>query len=407
MILVGSQRGGAKDLALHLMKQENEHVAVHEVRGFASGTVMGALNEAYAVSRGTNARKFLYSLSINPPPDKQIATSDFVSAIDRTERELGLSGQPRVIVFHEKQGRRHAHCVWSRIDSENMRAIHIPYDRKRLIGLTRDLFIEHGWRLPDGLINKQNRDPTNYTLAEYQQAKRIGRKPQGIKTDFQSAWAQSDSLSSYRHALRERGYWLAKGDRRGFVALDHNLKPFSVSRWTGLKAKEIRERLGEVDDRLPTIEAAKLQIEQEMGDNLLRLQTHVQQRSYEAQTRFEARRVAVVRKQKAERAALIQSQERKRIAANQERQARFARGLSGIWDRLRGEHKRIRQHNEREAFEQARADQQRRDEMIWRHLQERQRIEVFKLRHRTRANAIERDLMHDRQRYASAPMPEP
>ena len=30
MILVGSQRGGAKNLALHLMKDENEHVAVHE-----------------------------------------------------------------------------------------------------------------------------------------------------------------------------------------------------------------------------------------------------------------------------------------------------------------------------------------------------------------------------------------
>ena len=36
MILVGNQRGGAKDLALHLLKQENEHVEVHEVRGFAS-----------------------------------------------------------------------------------------------------------------------------------------------------------------------------------------------------------------------------------------------------------------------------------------------------------------------------------------------------------------------------------
>lgn len=36
MILVGNQRGGAKDLALHLLKKENEHIEVHEVRGFAS-----------------------------------------------------------------------------------------------------------------------------------------------------------------------------------------------------------------------------------------------------------------------------------------------------------------------------------------------------------------------------------
>jgi len=43
MILVGNQRSGAKDLALHLLKEENEHVEVHEVRGFASSNLMGAL----------------------------------------------------------------------------------------------------------------------------------------------------------------------------------------------------------------------------------------------------------------------------------------------------------------------------------------------------------------------------
>lgn len=32
------------------------------------------------------------------------------------ERKLGLEGQPRAIVFHEKEGRRHAQAIWSRID---------------------------------------------------------------------------------------------------------------------------------------------------------------------------------------------------------------------------------------------------------------------------------------------------
>ncbi len=36
MILVGNQRGGAKNLALHLMKEENEHIHVQELRGFCS-----------------------------------------------------------------------------------------------------------------------------------------------------------------------------------------------------------------------------------------------------------------------------------------------------------------------------------------------------------------------------------
>lgn len=32
-------------------------------------------------------------------------------------------GQPRAVVFHEKENRRHCHVVWSRIDTEAMKAI--------------------------------------------------------------------------------------------------------------------------------------------------------------------------------------------------------------------------------------------------------------------------------------------
>jgi hypothetical protein len=34
MILKGSQRSGAGQLARHLLKSENEHVELHELRGF-------------------------------------------------------------------------------------------------------------------------------------------------------------------------------------------------------------------------------------------------------------------------------------------------------------------------------------------------------------------------------------
>lgn len=43
MILKGSQRGGAKQLGLHLLKTaENEHVEIHDVRGFMTDDVVGA-----------------------------------------------------------------------------------------------------------------------------------------------------------------------------------------------------------------------------------------------------------------------------------------------------------------------------------------------------------------------------
>lgn len=201
MILKGNQRGGAKGLALHLMKDENEHIEVHELRGFASQDLMGALTEAYAVSRGTKCRQFLYSLSLSPPPQEKVAITDFEAAIDRAEQKLGLSGQPRAIVFHEKDGRRHAHAVWSRIDVRTMKAVQMSFDHERLRGVSRELFLEHGWTMPEGLVNSESRDPRNFTLEQWQQTKRTGKNPRAIKTAFQDAWAISDSAAAFRHAL--------------------------------------------------------------------------------------------------------------------------------------------------------------------------------------------------------------
>ena len=46
MILKGNQRGGARQLASHLMNgEQNEHVTVHQIRGFLGETVEDALAE--------------------------------------------------------------------------------------------------------------------------------------------------------------------------------------------------------------------------------------------------------------------------------------------------------------------------------------------------------------------------
>lgn len=112
MILKGSQRAGATPLAAHLLRvDENDHVEVHELRGFVANDLHGALKEAYAVSKGTRCRQFLFSLSLNPPQTANVSEKDFRNAIRAVEQQLGLTGQPRAIVFHEKEGRRHAHCV--------------------------------------------------------------------------------------------------------------------------------------------------------------------------------------------------------------------------------------------------------------------------------------------------------
>jgi hypothetical protein len=61
MILKGNQRGGGKQLAAHLLKvEDNEHVHIHDLRGFMSDNLPSALHEAYAVSRGTAPSNFFF-----------------------------------------------------------------------------------------------------------------------------------------------------------------------------------------------------------------------------------------------------------------------------------------------------------------------------------------------------------
>ncbi|WP_416877404.1 relaxase/mobilization nuclease domain-containing protein [Litorimonas sp.] len=405
-IIVGNQRGGARDLAVHLMKDENEHIELHEVRGFVSDTVMGALNEAYATSCATRCKKFLYSMSVNPPLDKQVSTSDFIEIIDEAESRLGLTGQPRVIVFHEKYGRRHAHCVFSRIDTQELKAVHIPFDHQKLMELSRDIFIERGWKMPEGLAYRAGGQPRRFTLAQWQQAKRAGKDAKAISASLQDAWAISDSKTSFEYALDERGYRLARGDRRGFVVIDHDLEVYSLSRMAKKKKKELTARLGK-PETLPSVTETQNQIRKTMGAMLGRLTTGVDARAAEAQETFENKRKTLVEAQRRERDAFSKHQETKRIASNKDRQARFRRGLSGLWDHLRGEHRRIKRKNEREAYQEAKALQKAKDEMVWRHLRERRRIEVFKLRHAERAQSIQRQLEQDRQNYCISHGPEP
>ena len=406
MILVGNQRGGARSLAAHLLSPENEDVEVHEVRGFAADDVYGAFQEAHAMSLGTRCKQFLFSLSFNPPPQERVHTAVFEDAIARAEEKLGLTDQPRVIIFHEKEGRRHAHVVWSRIDTEEMKAVQLSFTHRKLQDLSRELYLEHGWRMPEGFADKSRSDPRNFTLDEWQQAQRQGTDPRTIKTALQDAWSISDNKAALVHALKERGFTLARGDSRGYLAVDHAGEAYALPKWAGVKTKDVRARLGEADT-LPTIDEAKAQFAQEMQPALTRWQTELQKRIDAQHARTETSKRELLERQTAERQTLFDGIEERRIRDTQARQERFRTGIAGLWDRLRGEHRRLREENEKEAYDALLRDRREKDELIFaqlearRELQERHRQEVERLQDQQRA------LADDRARFEQKAQPPP
>lgn len=93
-------------------------------------------------------------MSFNPPIGAVVTMKDFKDAITRAEDILGLSNQPRAIVEHSKNARNHMHVVYSRID-ENLKAIKLPFFKKKMRDLSVQIFNEKGWALPKGYTNKK------------------------------------------------------------------------------------------------------------------------------------------------------------------------------------------------------------------------------------------------------------
>lgn len=97
---------------------DNEFFEIAEVRGAVAQDLHGAFAEWEAQAHAlTGCTNYLFSLSINPDQlQGRLSRDGYLDYIDRAERKNGLTGQPRAVVFHIKDGRENCHVVWSRID---------------------------------------------------------------------------------------------------------------------------------------------------------------------------------------------------------------------------------------------------------------------------------------------------
>jgi len=395
MILKGSQRGGEMAMGRHLLKPENEHVEVHEVSGFITSDVLGAMKEIQAVAAGTRCKQPLFSVSLNPPESESVPVAAFEDAIDRIEKAHGLEGQPRVVVFHEKEGRRHAHAVWSRIDAATMTAKPLPFFKRNLREVSKQLYLDHGWRMPAGLMDSKARDPKNFDLAEWQQAKRSGRDPREVKGTIQECWAASDDRAAFARALEERGLYLAKGDRRGHVAVTYEGEVHAIARVIDKRSKEVTAKLGSPDD-LRSVAETRQHIAGVIAPKLRGLIETADTVRKHDMAALTTKREAMREKHQAERAALDKGQRLRGQKEARDRSARLRGGVKGLWDRLRGEHRRVQEQNEREALEALQRDRKQRDGLIAAQLRDRQelqkQIRYVRNRHAARVLELHRDL---------------
>jgi hypothetical protein len=255
--------------AKHLENADkNERVDLIEFKGLFAETVPSAFREMEGIAAGTRCKNFFYQANINPREDERLTPGQWREAIDQLEKNLGLAGQPRFVIEHEKKGRTHRHVIWSRIDAEHMRAI--PDSLTAVIHerTSRELEKRFGLEpgksilLPGREDGRPGRGPKKWEQAN---AERHNISPSEAKAFITDLWRTTDTGKALKAALEAHGWMLARGDkttsqgRAYLMAIDPDGGMHQLARRVDrVKAALVHARVADIDPAsLPSVEAAK------------------------------------------------------------------------------------------------------------------------------------------------------
>lgn len=266
MIIKGGSRAGPKQLATHLLRTDtNERMEVLELHS-GLDDLAATFRDWQTLSEATRGRKGLYHVNIDPDARYDMTPAQWARAVEVLEQELGLEGQPRAVVLHEKKGRQHIHIVWARTDLETMTMRsdsnnYLAHERASL-KLEREFGHEH---VPGKHAKRDRTKQPEFPRAgvnhkEHQQAERSGVSLAERQAQIAAFKEASDSGTAFKAAAEEAGFLLARGDKRDFVLIGSEGSIYSLSRVLKMKAAETRAFMADVNrDALPTASDAKKQ----------------------------------------------------------------------------------------------------------------------------------------------------
>ncbi len=313
MIINGGSRGGADDLATHLLRTDtNEKVEVMEIM-HGSHSLHDALLDFELMVNLTGGSLGLYHANIDPDAKYDMTDEQWWRSVELLEQEMQFEGLPRVVIKHKKDGREHLHVVWQRTDTDTMTLRSDSWDYKKHELAARQLEQEFGHERVQGKHVGEKKDRSKLydrsdmtvSFAEYQKALRDGRTKEGIlefKQQITELYNKSQNGQEFEALLKNNDLILAQGDRRAFVIVDLAGLPNSLTRQViGKKAKDISEHIADLDrDTLPTVaEAEQIQA--------IRYQAHQKQLAEQVQEQVEE---SITQEQIQQNSALAEIDER-------------------------------------------------------------------------------------------------
>lgn len=264
MIIKGKSRAAPSSLASYLLqKRGNESVDFKGAFGTVPQELKEALGEMAIIAAASNCKNYLYHASINPPEGEHLTPEQWDFAVDLLAKNLGLEGHQRAVVEHVKDGRAHYHVVFNRVNPETLKAVRMSHSYRKheqtSRELERELNLDH---VPNSFDRDNNgsggQQEKAYSQKDFDQARRTKVDPRMVAADLSAAWQESENGADFIKRAEERGYVIAQGDKRDFVAIDKGGGIHSVARRTKTKTADVRAKMEDIDlAQLPNVEAAR------------------------------------------------------------------------------------------------------------------------------------------------------
>ena len=201
------------------------------------------LKEASGQSRaGRKLEKpvFAYSLAWHP---EQSPDADHMLETARQSLEMmGLSEHECVIVAHDDEPQKHVHVIVNRVHPITGLAGDVRNSKRKFSEFAREY---------------ERRNGKIYCERREENAK---KREKGEKTHYGDpviveAWHSSRNGEEFVAALKNNGYALAKGRKRPVVVDTHGKAHNPTRQLEGVKAKEFREKLSDLDlEKLPSVD---------------------------------------------------------------------------------------------------------------------------------------------------------
>ena len=248
----------------------DERAELWQLRGFGLNTITEAFRTVHVMMAATKAEQPFFHVQVRNRDGENLTRQQWEHAADRIERMMGLTDQPRAIAFHidEKTGHEHMHVAWSRIDEETMTAKPLPFFKRRLKTISRELELEFG--LEPVTNHREGSIEFGPTRAEQEQARRLGLDIHEVRNTIRDCYDRSDCGKAFEAALADKNLLLARGEERDFIVIDHKGGMHALGkRMLGVSASKIRERISDIQrEHLPTVDQVRLHLVERQIENV-------------------------------------------------------------------------------------------------------------------------------------------